>query len=198
MSHIYRVQGITHIEGLIFHIRQGSLVGQILEAQFEQCSLEIGVGTHLLDLSYNRYNILLTDCWAKSTWEFCHKYNIQIKGEYKLPTLQRENNFFPMQELVESNIGLFDKKELHSINKSRIFMKCVTAADIYTTDGKRISQRARFGTLDKFKRSVYQWPMQVAPTKADWRAWRKAIDYLWEKQGLQLVKWQSLQVPLVG
>ena len=135
MSHLYWMQGISHVEGLLFHMHKDTLVGGLLKAQFEQCSLEIGVGKHILSLPFDKYGCLLTDCWVKNTWKFCWENAIEIRGEYELPTLHRDRYFFLMEELIETASNILTKKEIRSINKCRIYLKCVTATDIYSADG---------------------------------------------------------------
>ena len=79
--------------------------------------------------------------------------------------------------------------ELQSVNKCRFYLQCVTAADIYLCDGSTISKRIRESKNDKTRRSRYKWPFQAEPTRKDWKAWKKAIDLVWDKNGHRLGHW---------
>ena len=101
MPHIFRLQGTAYLESFLFHMKKDTLIGKMMEAQLENCTLEIGVGSNLFGPDYSEFHFLLTDCWMKHTWQFCSQYKIQLSGEFMKPQLQRENDFFLMESLIQ-------------------------------------------------------------------------------------------------
>lgn len=77
------------------------MVGKLLIAELEAASIELGVNFSLFQLDYKVWCHLLTDCWLKSTWEFCSKNHIRLQGPCKFPSMQRQNDQCLMKTLVE-------------------------------------------------------------------------------------------------
>ena len=70
MPHIFRLQRTAHLESFLFHMKKDTLIGKMMEAQLENCTLAIGVSSNLFGLDYSEFHFLLTGCWIKHTWQF--------------------------------------------------------------------------------------------------------------------------------
>ena len=84
-----------------------------------------------------------------------------------------------MERLMLQNNGMFDEKDISSINKCRLYLQVITLADIGTGDGKSISNKALFGTKDKGRKSKWTWPRQNRPPEHEWDIWIQCVNYIW-------------------
>ena len=90
---------------------------------FEQISIYVGFSENLLELDVEKWKALIIDYWIKTTWLFCKKYNISIKGEYSRPKFQRVNDKSLMDLLIHDDRKLFSKKDIKRINYCRIYLE---------------------------------------------------------------------------
>ena len=72
------MQGTAQIKALLDHIHRDTVVGDLIRAELETASLEIGSGSHLFQMDYEQWHFLLTDCWIKSLWKFCSDNTISL------------------------------------------------------------------------------------------------------------------------
>ena len=179
LPHLYIIQGIAHVLAMLNHCGKGSQIGIMLTAQMELCNIEIGSGKHIFDLPYKEYESLLTHCWIKSTWQFLDKYGIVLMGPYAKPSLQRENDEFLMERLIQNYRQYFTPKEIRTINKCRLYLQVLTLGDIYNSGGTQVYKNVREGQRLKERKRKFKWPCQIRPSKSEWRCWRKAIDIVW-------------------
>jgi hypothetical protein len=77
--------------------------GTFLNTTLEQAQLEVEICTPLMEADYDKFGFLLTDCWLKVLWKQLWEHDIilqQPEREPFLPKLQREGNFFIMEQIV--------------------------------------------------------------------------------------------------
>ena len=86
ITNIYTYQGCTHLATLIEHIDAKDMTGDLLQSSLEHAMIEVGVGRSLFTLDYNKFEHILTDCWIKHLWLFCHEHSIQLIDLFS-PTL---------------------------------------------------------------------------------------------------------------
>lgn len=167
-------QGINHVVDIVENLWKGTITGHHIQATLEQLWIELGCNQQLLESDYSKYqNILLTESWIRSTWEFCSSQNITIKDNTPYIPLLRENNVCIMEEFLKH--PLISESELHSLNKCRIFLQSFSLADITTGDGKEISKAAWDGKAVSPYRKNIHWPRWGKPTPSEWSQWKRAI-----------------------
>ena len=173
-------QGVDHIVKMLAHVAKHTYVGGLIEAILETAMLEIGSGTNIFQLDYNKYSVLLTESWIKIPWRCCSDHSIHVDGTYNLPKLARVNDRFLMEMAVSSDI--FTKKELQTINRCRLFLRVLCLSDICSGDGKRVTERYYSGIADPHRVSCFAWPFQAQPTMSEWKIWRKCVTMVWASQ----------------
>jgi hypothetical protein len=97
---------------------QGALqthTGRYFNISLEQAQLKVGIGTPILEASYDDYRFLLTFSWVRLLWQFLWVHSITLHNpEQVLPKLQWEGDFFIMEHIVQSH-G-FSKEDMMWIN----------------------------------------------------------------------------------
>ena len=64
-----------------------------MKANLEQLRLKIGTNIPILESKIDPYkDILLTESWTKSTWEFCSRFDITIQDHTQTVPLLREQD----------------------------------------------------------------------------------------------------------
>ena len=170
-------QGVDHIVKMLAHIAKHTYVGGLLEAILELAALEIGSGTNIFHLDYERYSGLLTDSWIKIPWRCCSDHKIYVNGRYHLPKLARVNDKFLMEMAVSSE--LLTKKELQIVNRCRLFLRILCLSDLCSGDGKRVVRCYYDGAVDPHRESCLAWPSQARPTKTEWKIWQRCVTTVW-------------------
>ena len=92
LPNIYTLQGIEKMKVVINHMNSGTKLGSLLMAQLEACNIEMGTNNHIMELTYSKWEILLTDCWFKHLWQFFSENSIKIRGPYARPSMNREHD----------------------------------------------------------------------------------------------------------
>ena len=175
---IYTMQGTSQIKAILFHMNKGTMVGKLLLMELEAASVELGVDGNMFDLSYDRWEYLLTDCWLKSTWKFCSDHSIVLRGNYDPPTPQRIHDYSIMRKLVTEYREMFTKGELRTINRCRLYLQVMFISDIVSGEGKHVTLKYLHGIKDSFRRSRWVWPLQLRPTGREWKVWQKAVQLI--------------------
>jgi hypothetical protein len=100
-----------------------------------------------------------------------------------LPKLQRQGDFFIMEHIVASQ-G-FSEEDMIRINHSRLAFRAMTAADILTWDGIKVTKNAI--DLQRLSRpsSIWDWPNKN-PSNKDISCW---------KSGLQRITLANFSLP---
>ena len=117
MPNIYTIQGIEHIKFILRHGGQNTQNGRYLQCVIEGHHLETGSFYPLLELSYKKYNCLVTHSLIKQMWEFNDKFGIKIETTIKTPTPLRNNDKSIMDSIISSS--RYTEEDLHNINKCR-------------------------------------------------------------------------------
>lgn len=180
-------QGIYHITAIMEHGVIDGLLGETQRTALEQTQLEVGTGTFFLELDFDKYGFLATESWVRCLWRFISENKITLRcTEAVTPTLQRENDFFLMEELVERDE--MTSQELISVNRCRLNLEALTAACITSGDGRKITNAAAAGERDRDQPSKWIWQKEE-PSSTDWGKWRVGLHRLTSATGL-------LRVPL--
>ena len=175
LPHIYTMQGTAQLKALLDHIQKDTMVGKFLHIELEAANIELGSGEHIFSLDFDAVGSLLTDCWIKSVWKFCHENKMVVSGLYARPSIQRQHDYFLMERLIRNFPGIFSTSELQAINRCRLFLQVLTMADVSTGDGLEFSKKYFSGIRDSSRKSLFQWPMQRNPTRPEWRLWQRAM-----------------------
>lgn len=170
----YLLQGIKHVSDMVENLWKESITGHLLRANLEQLRLEIGTNDPIFRTDITKFdNVLLTESWTRSSWEFCTKHNIQIDIDSPTIPLLRENDTCIMQSFMDNPIIQY--YELKTLNKCRIYLQAFSLADITTGDGLRITKKAWEGIKASPMRDIEGWPLWGNPSVAEWKTWRKAL-----------------------
>ena len=158
----------VHIRIFLTEITKHTMVGELLQGIIEFHQIEIGTGTPIFDLDFDKYHHLVTETWITHLWKLCSQHNIAMKV-YKtttiplaFPVLNRQNDRY----LTEMVLALphVTKKEQVQFNTMYKHLQVLTLADITTGDGTQITVSAKEGKRDKCRTSQYKWPKE-APTQ---------------------------------
>ena len=120
---------------LLMHCGYPSSIGHGYKVSLEYVILELGMSFQPLQLSYQMYSKRLTNCWLKSLWEKCYKFNVQIVFNFldefwKLP---RRGDKWIMAEL--ERIGC-NTDVLERLNRVRTYMQVLFLSDVLGASGK--------------------------------------------------------------
>ena len=173
MPNIYTIQGIEHIKFILQHGGQNTQNGRYLQCIIEGHHLETGSLYPLLELSYKKYNCLVTYSLIKQMWEFNDKFGLKIETTVKTPTPLRKNDKSIMDSIISSS--RYTTEDLHNINKCRKWLRVITTADITTGCGRYIKAEYIKKPNKRPRKSKYNWPYQPIPSKKIWATWKKAI-----------------------
>jgi len=157
-------QFIEQVKKVLVHGALPTHTGRYFNISLEQAQLEVGIGTPILEASYDDYGFLLTFCWVKVLWEFLWLHRVTLYNpEQILPKLQRQGDFFIMECIVASR-G-FSEGDLIRINRCRMAFQAITAADVLTGDGIKVTQNAI--VLRRLSRpsSIWEWPNEHPSNK---------------------------------
>jgi hypothetical protein len=104
--------------------------------------LEVGLGTPILESSYDDFKCLLTFCWIKILWEnlWIHKVSLQDPDQI-LPKVQLDGDFFLMERLVQ--LQVFSDMDLLHFNWCQLAYKPMTAADVLNGEGVMVMHDAK-------------------------------------------------------
>jgi len=182
-------QGIAALRLLLECGNGPSVAGSLLQTSVEQAQLEVGSLTPFYQLPFQQYGFLLTDCWLKSLWRFLSDagLHLQASGGSGLH-LQREQDTFLMDSLV--SLAAYTPATLQALNRCRLYMRCLSLADISTGTGDRLHPPlyTRFSPQPP---SPFLWPMEH-PSPADWASWHSILPQVFCSSG------QRLLTPLGG
>jgi hypothetical protein len=98
----YILQGLTWLKTLLRHGNRDTVTGQLIRQSMELLQLELGTGKPLFSDDYETYQSLATDCWLKHVWRFQQEYDLQLKHELAVLTLQSTDDTFLMPHFAEA------------------------------------------------------------------------------------------------
>jgi len=88
----YWEQGISAIRLFLEQANSDTTESQLLHTSLEYLHLELGTATNPLELSYDLWSPLATDCWLKSLWWFADFAKISLRPSLPIippPTIGR-------------------------------------------------------------------------------------------------------------
>ena len=151
---------IEQIKVIFGHFRMESHLGMLMKIELMTVNLMAGLTDCILQQS-ERVEYL-EPSWFRSL----HYSLVAIGGTIDTfgiwqQNKQREGDEFIME--VARNTGR-SEEEMLSLNLCRIYLRCITLADIYNYEGTRI--RMDIISCKKQQKSKLQWPRQKKPTVA--------------------------------
>ena len=115
----YVEQGICKVSKLLTHGDSGNLTSDLIAVSMEQAQLEVSIGTPLLQVPFDQYGMLCTQCWVKGLWQFASEHCILLENPtYRTPPLQCEGDEYIMECLVL--MDYYGNADLIRINRCRI------------------------------------------------------------------------------
>jgi hypothetical protein len=177
-------QFIEQVKCVLVHGALPTHTGSYFNISLEQAQLEVGISSPLLEANYDDYGFLLTFCWVKVLWQFLWMHWVKLhNSDQVLPKLQRQGDFFIMEHIVASQGFL--EEEMIRINHCRLAFRAMTATDILTGDGIKVTKNAI--DLRRLSRpsSIWDWPNEN-PSNKDISRW---------KLGLQRITLANFSLP---
>ena len=178
LPHIYTMQGTSHIQVLISHMKRSDRIGKLLETEMEYLALEIGNMKNIFTLDYNTWKFGCTDTWLTSTWKFCSEHSIMISGPRVDIVSQRTNDCMIMEKII-AHKDQFSSTELVLINQCRIYLKIMFLSDMVSGDGRILHDCFLDGRAPIDRESQWKWPKQNNPSRVAWNQWRRALSIVW-------------------
>ena len=172
--HPFHYQQLEPLQILQQHFHEESELGTMIRQSWEAMILEAGMSGHMTSWNYEELNECITDCWLKSTWQYCWNNNISIEdGMPELP-LKRTNDALLMDVFIHK--GKFKNKDLKLLNQCRTYLKVTTVSDISSADGKRLLPGVIDGDFQAQEEDKYKWPRQPDRLTSDhWNIWKQAL-----------------------
>ena len=167
---------------LLMHYGCPSSVGFGCKVSLEYMILELGVAFQPFQISYKKYAKRLTDCWLKSLWEKCQKFDVKIVFNFG------EDNF-QMPRLGDKWIMLeFERigccvDVLERLNRVRIYMQVLFLSDVLGANGKNLDQQylEKRDLSDKWSRANFP---NERPPRRDFLLWERTIRQLVPSTGI--------------
>jgi hypothetical protein len=96
-----------------------------------------------MQIDFNKYQHLATDCLLKSTWEFIYTHQITLHPDISLP--KNTTNDIPLTpEFCRLDPSI---EEVTALNQCRLYLKAYHISDLVTASGKQLSYHAWEGSL---------------------------------------------------
>jgi hypothetical protein len=133
-KHLYTVQEITRLQGIIIHTANGTITGRLYRASFELLLIEIGsfLPLHLQD--FETVGHLATDSLMKSTWEFLTDHNLQLITDLKVD-LPRQDDCYLLTNIIPL---IEDFDHLTQINRCQLYLRVIFLSDVVDGSGKEL------------------------------------------------------------
>jgi hypothetical protein len=157
LPRVMDTQFIEQVKRVLVHGALPTHTGSYFNISLEQAQLEVGIGSPLLEANYDDYGFLLTFCWVKVLWQFLWMHRVKLhNSDQVLPKLQRQGDFFIMEHIVASQGFL--EEDMIRINHCRLAFRAMTAADILTGDGIKVTKNAIDLRRLSWPSSIWDWP----------------------------------------
>jgi hypothetical protein len=138
INHIHTVQEIARLKDILQHTYINSTTGLLYCTSLEYLILELGMGTNLTQIDFNKYQHLATNCLLKSTWEFIYIHKITLQRDITVP--KNTSQDVPLMPIFCSLDPTTE--ELIALNQCRIYLKAYHISDLVTASCKQISYHA--------------------------------------------------------
>jgi hypothetical protein len=172
IKHIYTLQEIVRIKDILHLTYLQTTTGKLYRTSFEYLILELGMGTDLSSIDYDKYKLLASSGLVKSTWRFLFEHNITLNHDIIVPK-NTVSDIPLMPELCRLNPSPL---ELEEINQCRLYLQAFYVSDIASASGHQLSPHAWDGRRnDLGNTSLCNWPIQGLPGRNAWNTWRKFL-----------------------
>ncbi len=118
IKHLHTLQEIARLKDIMMHTHKNTTTGKLYRQTTENLFLEIGTDTSFTSLDFPSLDPIATPSLIKSTWQFLHENNLDLKHDIEIPD-QRLNDRTLMSAFKNSNASL---DELISLNRCRLFL----------------------------------------------------------------------------
>ena len=172
----YVEQGICKVSKLLTHGDSGNLTSDLIAVSMEQAQLEVSIGTPLLQVPFDQYSMLCTQCWVKGLWQFASEHCILLENPtYHTSPLQCIGNEYIMECLVL--MDYYGNADLIHINHCQIRKQVLTMSDIIYSNGVYLHCDAHTFIHTLQPPNKYDWANEQ-PSHSDWNLWRAALKIL--------------------
>jgi hypothetical protein len=155
IKHIHTLQEIARLKDILQHTYSRSTTGLLYKASLEYLILEIGMGTNLTIIDYNKYQSLATNSLIKSNWQFINRHQITLHHDIKVPA-NTTDDLLLMPTLCKLQPTI---EELESLNQCHLYLQAYYVSDLSTVSGKQLSHHAWKGTVSTQDRTnKFNWP----------------------------------------
>jgi hypothetical protein len=129
IHHPYTTQLIAHLDILLRHGAQDTIIGQLLTGNLETAKLELGLPGPLFVQDFHIFGKLSTQSWIKGVWEEFTNIGTDIRlGEHTASlTLQRQADRFLIEAFAATG---YKNKALGTLSRCRLRLCAVTLVDI--------------------------------------------------------------------
>ena len=163
-------QIILHLETFMAHIRGEDDIGTLQRILLNKQQLVAGAEEYILQTSYAKYQYCEHN-EVTFLWDQLSKLNIQVdvQGAWK-PTKRHKNDVFIMEGFIAKG---YPTPILAVLNDIRVYMKIVVLSDILTCQGRKMSQWALKGEVNRYH--TWVWPPRRVPTGQNLKVWRDCL-----------------------
>ena len=134
---------VAQINKLLMHYGCPSNDGMMLKLSLESLILELGCTDQPFQESYKRYGSWVTDCWLKSLWEKCAKFDVNVVFNDIPLEMPREGDKWLMLLFREAGFAVAELKRLNRVrlHQQVLFLSCVLGASGKHLDTKYLKKR---------------------------------------------------------
>ena len=149
-------QLIGNLSLFLHHANIKSQLSSTILVSYEAMQVEIGSRYQFFQLHYADFGHLTPNSWLRQIWNTISKYGITLCKPNTTILLPRINDFALMDRLLESKI--FNRAEVSSINRCRLWLNVFFLSDIVSGNGKNILPEVLEGKAINNRVSAWKWP----------------------------------------
>lgn len=152
---------------------QPTTAGQMLRQSLEVFQMETGFSENVLEMDYDRYELLATGGWWKQFWCLSQRYGVNLRlGRKWIIPLTRVNDRALMDIICSSD--LFSCSDWTAINRVRKFKGIHSVADFVLCDGRTVDPWV-FTSEPSDSSRVFSIER---PTRSDFALFRRAVEFV--------------------
>ena len=192
MPCIYTTMGIQKIKHIINHGGQKNLCGEMIQLTYEQTLMELGIQGQLFRKDYQKWKHIATKTWLTSCWEFCSKYNIEIKPSEVGRQTREKNDRMLMEIIMDMNLTT---AQIKAINRCRLYQRISTLSDALDLDGRYVRHAVK-NPFQHEEGECNRWPYQKLPPRNEWTLWKSTlekIDEWYKRQAQKIRRWDEVE-----
>lgn len=174
---LYTTMCILKVKFLIDNACKTHLSGQLIRQTHERLILEMGLPGEVLNWEFNTWGRFgATRTWITTFWRQMSDLRLTVNSSAAMLKPRRETDQFLMPLFFTHG---FQKGQLRSLNRCRLYLHANTVADISSMCGKYIRDDSIAGYSDyALTDESLGWPVQKRPSASDWHVWREALETL--------------------